>query len=76
MCHTFTTNARRAGVPEKEIMAITGHSSRSTFDRYNTVDEADLHRAVGKVFPAFSSLFSSQRQKEDPAEAGSLEVTS
>ena len=53
--HTFTTNMRRAGVPEPEIMAITGHSSRSTFDRYNTVDEADLHRAMGRleVFPQF-----------------------
>jgi hypothetical protein len=40
---------RRDGVPEKEIMAITGHSSRSTFDRYNTVDEADLHRAIERL---------------------------
>lgn len=75
--HTFTSNMRRAGVPEPEIMAITGHSSQSTFDRYNTVDEADFHRAMGRleVFPGFSSLFSSKPEKEDPAEAGSLEVT-
>ena len=75
--HTFTTNMRRAGVPEKEIMAITGHSSRSTFDRYNTVDEADLHRAMQRleVFPAFNSLFNSNPEKKDPAEAGSLDAT-
>jgi hypothetical protein len=63
---------RRAGVPEREIMAITGHSSRSTFDRYSKVDEADLHRAVDRpeVFSDFSSLFSSKAEKENPAEAG------
>lgn len=47
--HTFTTNARRAGVPEREIMAITGHTSRSTFDRYSTVDDNDLRRAVRRL---------------------------
>jgi hypothetical protein len=68
---------RRAGVPEPEIMAITGHSSRSTFDRYNTVDEADLHRAIERleVFSEKNSQMNSKPEKEDPAEAGSIEVT-
>jgi integrase len=47
--HAFTTNMRRAGVPEREIMAITGHSSRSTFDRYSKVDEADLRHAIERL---------------------------
>jgi hypothetical protein len=68
---------RRAGVPEPEIMAITGRSSRSTFDRYNTVDEAALHRAMVRleIFPGFNSHFNSKPEKEDPAEAGSLDTT-
>lgn len=47
--HTFNTNMRKAGVPESVIMRITGHSTRSMFDRYNTVDEGDLLAAVKQM---------------------------
>lgn len=47
--HTFNTNMRKAGVPESVIMEITGHSSRSMFDRYNTIDEGDLREAIEKM---------------------------
>jgi len=39
--HTFNTNMRKSGVTESVIMAITGHSTREMFDRYNTVDLED-----------------------------------
>jgi integrase len=35
--HTFVTDMRKAGVPDKLIMKITGHSTREMFDRYNTI---------------------------------------
>lgn len=36
-------------MPERVIMGITGHKTRSVFDRYKMVDEADLHDGVQKL---------------------------
>jgi integrase len=41
---------RRAGVSEGEIMKLCGWETRSMFDRYNVIDEADLARAVAQRF--------------------------
>ncbi len=47
--HTFNTNMRKAGVQESVIMAITGHSTREMFDRYNTIDAADKKNAIAQL---------------------------
>jgi hypothetical protein len=39
----------QAGVQQAVAMRISGHSTGRVFNRYNIVDESDLHDAVKKV---------------------------
>ena len=45
-------NMIRAGVHEKTVMSISGHTTRSTFDRYNITSETDLQDAAVKLAQA------------------------
>ncbi len=75
---SFVTNARRRGVAESVVMRMSGHRTRSVFDRYNVVSEDDLKEAVRRIEAGAAAESAALGQEMDKvrSEAGAPEAAS
>jgi integrase len=68
-------NMVNCGIPEKTAMKISGHKTRSVFDRYNIVNEENLKDASEKLAMQFEQHKEVIAQAQDGLNSGIISIS-
>ena len=65
----------RSGTPETVAMKISGHKTRSVFDRYNITSEKDLQAAAERLTEHHRQMRAKMEQKQKEEAAAAIKGT-